>query len=387
MSHNKPTLVILNSNYPSKENLYGDVFVHSRLKYYLSDFHIIVIGYRPWEVSRSYEYEGITVFNHASKADFVADITSKKPDVIGIHFVGGWYYDAFLKNLKIPVVIWIHGEEALGWYRRLYYFNLKSLHKLAVFAAKNVYQLYHVRRIINLSNKSGNIKFVFVSNWMKTITETDTATNIRHYSIIPNPIDTTLFQFAEKDQEQAKKVLLIRSFESKKYANDIAMKAISILKDKAIFNSLQFEIYGKGKFWDKLTAPVKTLPNVKLHNHFLENHQIPLVHKGFGIFLCPTRQDAQGVSMCEAMSSGLVPITSNNTAIPEFVKDKETGYLTNSAEEVAAAIEQLATDLQLRDQMARNASTSIKEKAGHSIVIAAELKILTEGLHNRNEFS
>ena len=37
--------------------------------------------------------------------------------------------------------------------------------------------------------------------------------------------------------------------------------------------------------------------------------------------LIPTRQDAQGVSMCEAMSSGLVPVTSNNTAIPEYVNE------------------------------------------------------------------
>ena len=42
-----------------------------------------------------------------------------------------------------------------------------------------------------------------------------------------------------------------------------------------------------------------------------------------GIFICPTRQDAQGVSMCEAMSSGLVPITLYNTAIPECLPNDE----------------------------------------------------------------
>ncbi len=40
--------------------------------------------------------------------------------------------------------------------------------------------------------------------------------------------------------------------------------------------------------------------------------------------------------MCEAMSSGLVPISNPNTAIPEFVADGETGLLVS--ENVAALV-------------------------------------------------
>ena len=45
------------------------------------------------------------------------------------------------------------------------------------------------------------------------------------------------------------------------------------------------------------------------------------MHKKNGIFMVPTRLDSQGVSRDEAMSSGLVPITNNVAAIPEFVDD------------------------------------------------------------------
>lgn len=376
-SMNKPNLIILNNNYPSIDNPYGDVFVHSRLKYYIDSFNIVVLGYRPFEKDSSYHYEGINVFNYSAKDSYVEAIKFNKPNVIGIHFVGGWLYDAFLKHNKdIPVVIWIHGEEALGWYRRLYNYNLSSFIKLGVFMAKNIYQLYHLRRIIKQSNKVSNIQFIFVSKWMKKITETDTFCKIENYNIIPNPIDTELFKYRFKNHEFSKKILLIRSFQTKKYANDIAIDAILLLSKRKFFKDLTFDLYGKGQYFDKLTAPLKVFPNVKLHNHYIANNDIPAVHETHGIFLCPTRQDAQGVSMCEAMSSGLVPISSDNTAIPEFINHMFSGILTNNAHEIADGIEQLVTKKELFENLSKNASESITKLSGHKFVVGCELNIL-----------
>ncbi|MBB5636596.1 glycosyltransferase involved in cell wall biosynthesis [Pedobacter cryoconitis] len=372
----KPRLVILNSNYPSDENPYGDVFVHSRLKYYQEVFDVVVLGYRPMDATTNYVFDGISVFNYSSKTEYVNAIKMNKPDIIGIHFVGGWLYDAFLKDNKIPVIIWVHGEEALGWYRRLYNYGLKTIKSFGIFAVKNMFQLYHLRRIINHSNKTGDIKFIFVSAWMKRITETDTFSKINYFDVIPNPIDTDLFNYVPKTEEQSKKVLLIRSFQTNKYANDIAAEAILLLSRKKIFQELTFDLYGKGKLFNKLTDPLKDFSNVHLHNHYISNKDIPTVHKQYGIFLCPTRQDAQGVSMCEAMSSGLIPITSDNTAIPEFVEHLTSGMLTNNAEEIANSIEQLALDYELYKKISAQASERIKIKSGHKFVVEKEINLL-----------
>lgn len=378
----KPTLVILNSNYPSDENPYGDVFVHSRLKYYIKEFNVKVLGYRPMDVSSNYIYDGIQVYNYSQKSAYVEAIKDCRPDLIGIHFVGGWLYDAFLKSNKIPVIIWVHGEEALGWYRRLYNYNLSTIHKLMVFIAKNVFQLYHLRRIINHSNNGGNIRFIFVSKWMKRITEADTLLKIEKSDIISNPIDTELFNYMPKTVEISKKILLIRSFQTNKYANDIAVDAIHILSKRPIFKELTFDLFGKGQLFNKLTHSLKSYSNVKLHNHYISNHDIPKVHKSYGIFLCPTRQDAQGVSMCEAMSSGLVPITSNNTAIPEFVHHMTSGVLSNNAMEIADSIEIIANNYELYNSLSQNASESIKFKSGHSFVVQKEMDLLKKALEN-----
>jgi glycosyltransferase involved in cell wall biosynthesis len=380
-SSNKHNLIILNSNYPSNDNLYGDVFVHSRLKHYNGIFNITVLGYRPFDDDSSYDYEGISVFNYNTKEKYIEAIKFNKPNIIGIHFVGGWLYDKFLKyNKDIPVVIWIHGEEALGWYRRLYNYNITSIFKLGLFAAKNIYQLYHLRRIIKHSNKFSNTQFIFVSKWMKRITEIDTFCKIKSYDVIPNPIDTDLFTYNFKDRKSAKKVLLIRSFETKKYANDIAIDSILLLSKRKIFKDLTFDLYGKGRYFKKLTDPLKKFSNIKLHNYFISNINIPEVHKKHGIFLCPTRQDAQGVSMCEAMSSGLVTISSNNTAIPEFIEHMFSGILTNNPLQIADSIEKLVNDGELFQNLSKNASVGIAKKSGHRFVIESEINILLKAV-------
>ncbi len=50
----------------------------------------------------------------------------------------------------------------------------------------------------------------------------------------------------------------------------------------------------------------------------------------YGVFLSPTRMDAQGVMMCEVMASGLLTISSDNTAIPEFIVDEQNGILIDN---------------------------------------------------------
>jgi glycosyltransferase involved in cell wall biosynthesis len=213
---------------------------------------------------------------------------------------------------------------------------------------------------------------------MKKITEKDTFTNIHNYEIIPNVINTKLFKYTQKSEHHRKKILLIRSFNSNKYANDIAIDAILELSKKEFFSDLEFAIYGEGKYFEKLTAPLKQYCNITIVNRFLTQSEIAQIHAEYGIFLCPTRQDSQGVSMCEAMSSGLVPITSNKTAIPEFVKNGSTGFLTNNYEEIAETIEYLYFNPNKFLQISVQASESIKQISGEEYVIKKELEIIQD---------
>ena len=81
--------------------------------------------------------------------------------------------------------------------------------------------------------------------------------------------------------------------------------------------------------------------------------------------------------MCEAMSSGLIPITSNNTAIPEFVEDEVSGFLTNNYKEIASKIEYLYNNPKRFEEMSKSASFLINEKCSVKKVISKELEIMT----------
>ena len=373
-------VVIINSNYPSENNKYGDGFVHSRLLHYLPELDVQVIGYKEsLKEAYHYNYEGVNVEVVSSKKSLVEKIKEHNPDLLGFHFIEGWMVkDIVEKFNNTPSFIWIHGFEALKWHRRLFNLelNVRSILSFANYIVSNTIQLSHVKKLIKVANRGDRIKFIFVSDWMRRITEEDCGSKIKNYSIIPNPIDPVRFKFIQKEENHRRKVLLIRPFHNKKYANDIAIEAIQKLSKTQFFDALEFTIYGKGKLFNNLVNKVAHLKNVKIYNDFVENKDIPVIHKDYGIFLCPTRQDAQGVSMCEAMSSGLVPISSNNTAIPEFLLDGKTGFLTNSSDEIAAKIEHLYNNPDEFLQMSEEASSSIRKISSSESVVMAELELI-----------
>jgi hypothetical protein len=87
---------------------------------------------------------------------------------------------------------------------------------------------------------------------------------------------------------------------------------------------------GKDAEKSKLFSHFRDAKNVIIKGTFLDQKSIKALHDQNGVFLAISRQDAQGVSMCEAMSSGLAIISSNNTAIPEFIPDYQGGLLSNN---------------------------------------------------------
>jgi glycosyltransferase involved in cell wall biosynthesis len=212
---------------------------------------------------------------------------------------------------------------------------------------------------------------------MRQVTEKDLGHSIGESVIIPNMIDTSHFRYVRKDPEQRNRILILRSFSTRKYANDISMAVIKRLaKRPAIFNALAFSIYGQGKLFNKLTQKVKRFDNVEIHNRFLDMDEIAAVHAHHGVILIPTRQDAQGVTMCEAMSSGLVPVTSNNTAIPEFLSP-EGGFLTRSVSQLAEAIIRLHKEPATFNRMSAAAASHIREICSAENTIDKELALIT----------
>ena len=366
-------LLILDQNYPHLENLMGDVFVHVRAKEYAKRHEVKAFSY--FQEPSVIVYEGITLERFDDIEKIVEAIREYNPDRILIHFYQHWMLERIIKIFQVPFIIWVHGFEALGWYRRLFNYTIYSP-VFFNYVRQNTYQQYHFRKLIKYANKDSRIQFVFVSNWMRRITEKDSLAKINNYHIVHNPIDTDLFAYRKKDTALSKKVLLLRSFDSRKYANDVAVDAILRLSKNKDFDKFSFTIIGRGPLFDKTLAPIRNFSNVHITKGAVRQINIPDVHAEHGIFLCPTRQDAQGVSMCEAMSSGLIPVTSNNTAIPEFVSDMRTGCLTTSSKEIADRLLRLQEEPELFSEISSNTANSIRGLCALNAVTSRELSLI-----------
>jgi len=365
--------LLVSNGYPSKEKLYNNAFIHTRVKQYMNynlDIDIFIVGKK----SRIYEHDGLQI-QEGSTDELKEKLEDKKYDKILVHFAFKNLMNTILKATKdTPLMIWVHGAEALGWYRRLFAFNIKRFYRFFGYILINMIQMRFMNKLIN-SNR--DITFVFVSEWMKDILEKDSRTKgkIKKYVIIPNVVDDKIFDYSEKKESDRLKILSIRPYASKKYANDLSVKAVKELSSYPFFRELTFTFYGDGRLFNSVTKPLKVYDNVILKKTMLTQHEISQLHKESGIMIIPTRQDAQGVSMCEAMSSGLVPITSNNTAIPEYTNN-EVAYLTNNVKGMVKAVEDLYNNPEKFLNMSNKASKYIQSKCEPKVVIEREIEII-----------
>ena len=66
--------------------------------------------------------------------------------------------------------------------------------------------------------------------------------------------------------------------------------------------------------------------------------------------------------MCEAMASGLIPITSPIGGIPEYSEDSLDSFHVKGAEEIASRIEYLFYNPEIFLEMSQNARLSVERK-------------------------
>lgn len=371
-------LFVLCSEYPDPEGSVAGGFVHTRcLQYQRRGIEVSVFVYHG--APRDYCFDGISVSVRAMTRIFEA-INSEKPDACAVHFPVRQFCDGFRAYApSMPFGLWFHGVETLSWQRRLFDLNWGS--GFFRYVLGNMRQLHALRRFLRAFRGDERIRLVYVSKWMHRIAQRDLHLHIPDFSIIPNPIDDEFFSYSPKRAEDRFEILLIRSFSSRKYANDIAVDGIRKFAagNPDLFGNCTFRIFGKGRYFKPLTGQLGSFPNVVCAERFFEPRLLPEIHRTAGVFLCPTRQDAQGVSMCEAMASGLVPVTSRNTAIPEFVMHGESGLLTESSDEIASALETLAANPALFARLSRGAAGDIRSLCAAESVTSRELRVLGLG--------
>jgi len=294
-----------------------------------------------------------------------------------VHFLDDAMWQVLQQYIgRIKVFVWIHGSEIQPWHRRD---NFEDDQQRETAKIKSEARMTFWRGL--LKQMPDNLHLIFVSQYLAAVTMEDLGFRLpdSRYTIIHNAIDTDLFVYQNKPAAQRKKILSIRPYATRTYANDLSVAAILALSKKPYFKDLEFRMIGDGKLFDEVLAPVRGFENVHIERRFLTHIEIAAMHREHGIFLCPSRMDSQGVSRDEAMSSGLVPVTNSVAAIPEFV-DETCGVLAppEGSAGLAEGIAKLYESPVLFSAMSEAAAARVRRESSSAQTISRELMLFTQ---------
>ena len=361
--------LVVTNHYPAYEDLYRNGFVHSRvMAYQEQNLNVDIFRLRKNEAVSYHEFQNVDVVT-GCQTTLTKMLESGQYKSVLVHFLDPDMWEVLKRFTHlVKVVVWVHGAEVQPWWRREY--NYSDEHQLALAKVESEKRMAFWRE--TLTNMPANLKLVFVSRYFAEEVMEDVGFRIPEdrYEIIHNPIDTETFSYQAKPEAQRMKLLSIRPYASAKYANDLSVKAIELLAEKPYFKDLEFRMIGDGVLFEDTLAPLRKFSNVTIERGFLKHQEIAALHKQYGLFLCPTRMDAQGVSRDEAMASGLVAVTNAVTAIPEFVDD-ECGILApgDDAQAMADGIARVIESPELFRKMSAAARVRVeKQTAKHSII-------------------
>lgn len=369
------TLVVSNI-YPSYESLYRNAFVHSRVRAYREHgLHSEVMVVDPRRAGRQFrEFENVDVIDcDPATLDVTLDVGRTRRVLVHVLTPQLWQVLRDRDELE-QVTVWVHGFEIQPWWRRA--FNLTTDEEREQAEELSEQRVAFWKEVF--ANLPDNFHLVFVSRqFAHTVFEDIEPLPEGRYSIIHNPIDTELFAYHEKTAADARRILTIRPYVNATYANDLSVKAVLELSQRDGFDELQFTFCGDGPLFEETLEPLRGFYNVDIRQGFLNHQEIAAMHRQHGVFLVPTRMDTQGVSRDEAMSSGLVPVTTAVAAVPEFVDDS-CGVLVPGEDWQALAdgVWDLAHDPERFQQCSIAAAKRVSQQVGMGKIVEEELGLI-----------
>ncbi|MFT0521161.1 glycosyltransferase [Pseudomonas faucium] len=368
--------LLITNHYPAYADLYRNGFVHSRVMAYQQQrLSVDIFRLRKNEAVSYHEFQNVDVVT-GCQATLGKMLESGQYRSVLVHFLDPEMWSV-LKHYtnRVKIVVWVHGAEIQPWWRREYNYSDES--QLAAAKLESDKRMAFWRE--TLGTMPTNLKLVFVSRYFAEEVMEDMGFRLPEdrYEIIHNPIDTEIFSYQEKPAEQRMKLLSIRPYASAKYANDLSVKAIELLAEKPYFQDLEIRMIGDGVLFEETLAPLRKFSNVKIERGFLKHQEIAALHKQYGLFLCPTRMDAQGVSRDEAMASGLVAVTNSVTAIPEFV-DEHCGLLApgDDAHAMADGIARVIESPELFKSLSAAARARVEKQTSKHSIICREIELI-----------
>ena len=287
-------------------------------------------------------------------------------DVVNLHNLHGGYYNPLLPlwlSRRRPVVWTLHDMWAMtghcsyagdcqGWLEGCEHCPRPS--EYPPVRADRIPWLYRFKRFVYGRSR---IQIVTPSEWLASQVRKSPLLQRFRAVVIPNGLDTRVFQ--PIDQEAAKRVL-----------------GLPVASNVVVTGAFNLKAHRKG--FDLLTAALKCLagdggaavhlvtfgagddvhaavPFPVTNIGSVSNERLlAVIYSAGDVFVGPTRAETFGQVFSESMSCGTPCVAFRATAIPEVVRDGETGYLARpeDPEDLAACIRRMLANDEARRRMA-----------------------------------
>lgn len=258
----------------------------------------------------------------------------EKPDVIHAHAVYPPAYAA-LKGAgqTIPVITHVHGGDG---------------RRLAVCCS------YHRERSQWTLENSSSI--IYVSESFKNEIENLHGKQFENSKVILNPIFTNRFKDATQkiELEKDKFNILFHGRIVEHKGIGVLIKAMRLLKKSN--ENVKLYVSGTGKYEEEARKLVKesNLENEVIFLGPIDYEEVQNVYKGMDLYCLPTEYEGCGLTILEAMASGLPILSTSTVGVVDIINDKENGMLVeiNDIEGLARILIELVEDKELREKLA-----------------------------------
>jgi len=281
-------VVVMCPVYPGGMRPYGGEFIFKRVRAYAeAGLNVCVLEVNPKRKDeQDHKVAGIRVLRCG--LDRTREFLSKSPHkTIAVHQLERPLWDV-IKPFRsdMPITVWIHGFEARHWRELEGNYSQSDLKKLKKILDDVTEERKGTMSEVLLDPK---VKKIFVSNFMKGVTEKFTGQSAKNVHVIHNQILSSDFPYVPKKPEDRLSILWVRSFGAFNYSNDLSRDAILELSKRPYFKELQFTIYGDGKLFEECTDPLKGFTNISINRKFVPTEKLRELHAGHGIMLVPSR--------------------------------------------------------------------------------------------------
>jgi len=262
----------------------------------------------------------------------------KKFDLVHAFFTlpGGLIAYLIKRKFNLPYIVSLRGSDVPGYSER-FSFIYKIFTPLFTFIWK--------KSSATVANSQGLKELALLSNPKQEI------------SVIYNGIDINRFQPNEEDKPKNEFIIMpgasrITQRKGLKYLIQAFQKVASR------HPRLRLEIMGEGDEKNNLEKQVKEA-NLSDKISFLgriPQEKVAKYYQRASLFVLPSLNEGMSNAMLEALASGLPLIATDTGGSKELITEKENGFIVKmkSAEDIAAKIELLFNDPELRKKMAEN---------------------------------